>query len=147
MYKDTKEAAASGKKFDYVLCANKALLDSTPSLAEHLAPVISDNTAIVLLQNGVGNEEPLHAAFPNTPVLSAVVWTGAKVLPTGADGIPTIQQFSAEGLTIGVDYTKNSDREAEKKKLLQLTGWLESAGSAVVVTDDIQTERWIKVVW
>lgn len=128
------------------MCANKALLDAKPSLADQLAPVVSDETSIVLLQNGVGNEVPLHEAFPSTTIISAVVWTGAKVLPD-QDGVPTMQQFAAEGLTIGVDYTPTSDREAERARLLRLTGWLESVGGECNVTDDIQSERWVKVVW
>lgn len=146
MYKYTKDAAASGKTFDYVLCANKAFLDSTPSLADILRPVISENTSIVLLQNGAGNEEPLHAAFPDTTIISAVVWTGGRVLPT-ENGVATLQQFAAEGLTIGVDYRPTADRAADRKKLETLTGWLQAAGGECTLTDDIQSERWIKLIW
>ena len=58
-----------------VVCSNKALLDAKPSLSDILQPVVTDGTAIVLLQNGVGVEEPLHEAFPNNTVLSACVGT------------------------------------------------------------------------
>jgi len=146
VYKDTKDAAASGKKFDYVLCANKAFLDSTPSLADTLRPVVSENTSIVLLQNGAGNEDPLHAAFPATTIISAVVWTGARVLPA-ENGVATLQQFASEALTIGVDYTPTSDRVADRAKLERLTGWLTSAGGDCTLTEDIQSERWIKLIW
>lgn len=145
MFRDAKEAAASGE-FDYVLCANKALLDAKPPLAEILAPVITSNTAIVLLQNGVGNEEPLHAAFPNTTIISAVVWTGGKALPD-EDGVAGVAQFARESLTIGVDYSKNLSREEEEHKLQVLCGLLADGNSDAVQTKDIQTERWIKVIW
>jgi ketopantoate reductase len=146
VYKTTQDAADSGTTFDYILCANKAFLDAVPSLADILRPVVSANTAIVLLQNGAGAEAPLHAAFPDTTIISAVVWTGAKVLPT-ENGVATLQQFASEGLTIGVDYTPTSDRDADRKKLTTLTGWLEKAGGECTTTEDIQTDRWVKLVW
>jgi 2-dehydropantoate 2-reductase len=145
VYRDTAEAAAS-ESFDYVLCASKAFLDAVPSLSEQLAPVVGPGTTIVLLQNGAGNEAPLHASFPSTPIISAVVWTGAKALPD-TDGVPTFAQFAAEGLTIGVDYTPQSDRKADGERLRALTGWFEAAGGGCTLTEDIQTERWIKLVW
>ncbi|WOO85137.1 Putative 2-dehydropantoate 2-reductase [Vanrija pseudolonga] len=148
VYRDTKEAAASGKVFDYVLCANKALLDAKPSLAETLAPVITPNvTSIVLLQNGVGAEAPLHAAFPNTTIISAVVWTGAKVLPASEAGVPRVQQFAREQLTIGVDATPGLDAAVERARLARLVEVLQKGGGTCEVVDDIQSARWIKVVW
>lgn len=56
-----------------VLCSNKALLDAIPSLSDSVRPVISSETSIVLFQNGVGAEEPLHKAFPQNTIISAVV--------------------------------------------------------------------------
>lgn len=100
VYKDCEEAAQSGVSFDYgkcpfsgfslprtpsssltwilyilltVLCSNKALLDAKPSLAETIRPVVKEGTSIVLLQNGVGAEEPLHQAFERNTIVSAVV--------------------------------------------------------------------------
>lgn len=146
MFRDTKEAAASGS-FDYVLCANKALLDAKPSLAELISPVIGPETAIVLLQNGVGNEVPLHAAFPKNTILSAVVWTGGRVVPT-TDGSVEVAQFAREGLTIGVDHAEGADPEQEKAQLDRFVDILHKGGSTdTVTTDDIQSARWVKVIW
>ncbi|WWD16890.1 hypothetical protein CI109_101322 [Kwoniella shandongensis] len=144
VWKSTEEAAASGTKFSYVLCANKALLDAKPSLSDHLRPIITPSlTSIVLLQNGVGAEEPLHASFPDTTIISAVVWTGGKPLPSG-DGV---EQFNREGLTIGVDYKPDGDKAAEDAKLEKLVGWLQKGKGECTVTKDVQSERWIKVIW
>lgn len=147
MYKDTKDAAASGKVFDYIFCANKALLDAVPSLSDQLAPIVTpERTSIILLQNGVGAEAPLHKAFPQTTVISAVVWTGGKVLPS-EDGVTTMQQFNREGLTIGVDYKEGGDRAAERKRLDDVVAILEKGGGSCTPTDDIQSARWVKVIW
>lgn len=64
-----------------VICANKALLDSHPSLSDQLSPLIRDRNepSIVLFQNGVGAEEPLHVSFPGTTVISACVSPRGRV--------------------------------------------------------------------
>jgi 2-dehydropantoate 2-reductase len=129
-----------------VLCANKALLDAKPSLADQLRPIISPSTSIVLLQNGVGAEDPLHTAFPENTIISAVVWTGGKTLPE-KDGKAGSEQFNAEGLTIGVDYREGGDKAEEDQKLQKLVGWLKAGKGDCTVTESIQTERWIKVIW
>ena len=56
-----------------VLCSNKALLDTIPSLSVSIRPVVRAGTCIALFQNGVGAEGPLHEAFPGNTVISAVV--------------------------------------------------------------------------
>jgi ketopantoate reductase len=130
-----------------VLCANKALLDATPSLSDHLRPVITPGlTAIVLLQNGVGAEAPLHSSFPDTTIISAVVWTGGKTLPE-ENGVAGVEQFNREGLTIGVDYRGNGNRAEEDAKLEKLVNWLSVGKGDCTVVQDIQSERWIKVIW
>lgn len=132
-----------------MLCANKALLDAKPSLSEQLRPIISPSTSIVLLQNGVGAEAPLHESFPENTIISAVVWTGGKPTPTTEDGQAGAEQFNREGLTIGVDYRSqdSSVKAEERAKLDKLVGWLEAGKGDCTVTDEIQTERWIKVIW
>lgn len=67
-----KSAAEAGEKFDFVVCAHKAVdQDSVPSQIE--AAVDEDRTTIVIIQNGVGNEEPFRNRFPRATILSCVV--------------------------------------------------------------------------
>lgn len=126
-----------------MLCANKALLGTVPSLSTLLHPVVSPSTTVVLLQNGVGAEVPLHESFPGNTILSAVVWTGGRPLPAG-DGV---EQFNEEGLTIGVHYRDGGVKEEEDRRLSELVGMLEGGGGSCTVTGDIQSQRWIKVIW
>ncbi|KAJ1323979.1 2-dehydropantoate 2-reductase [Microdochium nivale] len=73
------ESAATGTKFDYVVCCTKNIPDvAGPSVADLLSPYITPaHTAIVLIQNGINIEKPLVAAFPNNVVLSGVSLIGA----------------------------------------------------------------------
>ena len=57
--------------WDFLLVATKALPDvSDDSLL--LDGLVDDNTSIVLVQNGLGIEEPYQSRFPNATILSAV---------------------------------------------------------------------------
>jgi len=61
---------ASGH-YDYVVCAHKAIKhDEVP---EQLAPVVDSNTSLVIIQNGVGNEEPFRKTFPENTIITCVV--------------------------------------------------------------------------
>ena len=61
-----------------MVCTHKAVF-SDPPFTERLAPVISKDTVIVLIQNGVGIEEPFQARYPQNTVLSGVVSTSISV--------------------------------------------------------------------
>ncbi|RAL61434.1 hypothetical protein DID88_009364 [Monilinia fructigena] len=58
--------------YDYIVCSNKATDQET--VAKSLAPIISDDTSIVIIQNGVGNEDPFRALYPTPPSYPA--WPG-----------------------------------------------------------------------
>lgn len=103
---------------------------------------MSANTSIAILQNGVGAEAPLHAAFPSSTIISAVVWTGGKVLGDGH-----IEQFNRESLTIGVDWKEDAAKEDEQAKLDRLVAILRAGGGDCTVNPKIQEERWAKIMW
>jgi len=42
-------------------------------MSKTLASVVDDKTTIVIIQNGVGNEEPFRAAFPKASIILCVV--------------------------------------------------------------------------
>lgn len=57
---------------DYIVCAHKAI--DQEEVAVRLAPVVDqDRTTIVIIQNGVGNEEPFRKQFPKSSILTCVV--------------------------------------------------------------------------
>ncbi|PVH92236.1 2-dehydropantoate 2-reductase [Periconia macrospinosa] len=65
------EARSSGIQWDYIVVSTKALPDVSDDSAI-LEGLVSENTAIVLIQNGLGVEDPYAKRFPKTPILSAV---------------------------------------------------------------------------
>ena len=67
-----KTPAEAGQTYDYIVCAHKAIDQS--SAAQQIAPAVNpDKTSIVIIQNGVGNEDPFRKAFSKCSILSCVV--------------------------------------------------------------------------
>lgn len=56
---------------DYIVCAHKAI--DQDEVAALLQPAIDSRTTIVVIQNGVGNEEPFRKRFPDNPIITCVV--------------------------------------------------------------------------
>lgn len=55
----------------------------SPSASEQIAPAVSENTTIVIIQNGVGVDIEFRKRFPKNPILSGVTWVSASQPSTG----------------------------------------------------------------
>lgn len=74
-----KTVQEAGSKFDYIVCAHKAL--DQASVPKQIEPGVDPaRTTIAIIQNGVGNEEPFRNAFPSTTILSCVVRTSSPLV-------------------------------------------------------------------
>lgn len=71
-----EEARKANVKWDYLLVSTKALPDVSDDSAL-LEGLVSNDTSIVLVQNGLGVEEPYKKRFPKTAILSAVTIASA----------------------------------------------------------------------
>jgi len=65
------EARKSGITWDYIVVSTKALPDVSDDSAI-LEGLVGDKTAIVLIQNGLGVEDPYAKRFPHAAICSAV---------------------------------------------------------------------------
>ncbi|KAJ7812898.1 ketopantoate reductase PanE/ApbA C terminal-domain-containing protein [Mycena leptocephala] len=149
VYSDCEEAANSGLSFSHgqiffsVICANKAILDSTPSFEEMIRPVIGPDTVIVLIQNGIGQEEPLRKAFRKTTIITSTVWTGARIVDIGV-----VQVFTrSDSLVIGVDWNPDIPRAQQQAQIDVFADILTKSNASVTVKEDVQLDRYIKVIW
>ena len=70
------EARKAGIKWDYLLVSTKALPDVSDD-STLLEGLVDDQTSIVLVQNGLGIEQPYQSRFPEASVLSAVTIASA----------------------------------------------------------------------
>ncbi|KAL4800800.1 ketopantoate reductase PanE/ApbA-domain-containing protein [Aspergillus venezuelensis] len=131
---------ATGTKFAYIVCAHKAV-DPAGSIIP-LDPVVTKDSTIVVLQNGVGNEEPFRQRWPGVTVISGVVWVGASQPSPGV-----ITHNTSEMTELGLYPNPSLPFELEEERLEMFTALLTAGGTHHRVHSDIQPRRWEKVVW
>jgi 2-dehydropantoate 2-reductase len=128
------DSAASSGRADLVLVCVKT--QQLAAILEDLAAAVGNETVIVPLQNGVEADDQLAARFPNAVVLAAVVYVGATL---DAPGVVTHVASGA----IGIGARKESDAAV----LSHVRDTLAKTGQPVHIADDIQRERWHKLMW
>ncbi|KAI8370341.1 2-dehydropantoate 2-reductase [Radiomyces spectabilis] len=134
----SEAAAASEEPFDYILVTLKALPE-VYNVAELIAPAVSPTTTIVLLQNGLGIEEPITTAFPKNPIVSIVAYIGTSQVEPGV-----IRMGGGESLVIGRYNAAPVDSEQQREKFI---GLLEKGNVEVQKVDDVERVRWQKLFW
>ncbi|EKD14837.1 uncharacterized protein L3040_003944 [Drepanopeziza brunnea f. sp. 'multigermtubi'] len=132
---DDAAALNADNPFDYVIVCSKAL-PTIPSTAELIKPAVSSRTTIVLIQNGIAIEEPYAKLFPDNPLLSTVVYLPVTQISPGI-----VQHKEVELLHIGA-YPASSGTESAQK----LADLLKAAGATAEVHEDVQFERWSKLL-
>jgi 2-dehydropantoate 2-reductase len=122
--------------FDYVICAAKA---TDSSLTSSLAPAVSAKTALVSVQNGVGVEAPLHRAFSNNTILSAVCYISCTQPAPGH--INQVSNIRPHAFHIG---TYSSPPSSPNLDVLKDFVALDPKFKHI---DNVQAERWTKQIF
>lgn len=140
VFRTVAEAAEAnpGRPFDYILVSSKALT-TTPSTAEIIKPAVSEGTTIVLIQNGIAIEDEYAKLFPKSPLLSTVVYLPATQVTPGV-----IQHKEVELLHVGTYPAKSTQIAKDSAKVF--VDLLGSAGATAKLHDDVQFERWSKLL-
>ena len=129
-----RRAAEDGPPPDYILVALKVLPGVDP--VEIIRDAVGPETAIILVQNGIGIDEPVAAAFPRNEVIGAVAF-----IAVSRTGPGRILHADYGRLVLGRFPAGTSTRVQRLAELFQ------AAGVPCEVTDDIVTARWRKLVW
>lgn len=135
-----ESAAETGRVFDYIVCAHKAINpDAIPKLFK---AVTNDATTFVIIQNGVGNEDPFHKLYPHNSIISCVTWVGATQVSPGL-----IKHTKSEDMQIGLFANADLDPQSEKTRLDTFASLLRNGGTVFQIEANVQIQRWSKVVW
>ena len=105
-------------------------------LPEMLAPLVRDRTVVLLMQNGLGAEEEVAAAFPG-----AKVGGGMCYLCSNRVGPGHIHHVDYGQVTFGA-HSPGMDAEIES-----IMGDFARADVPVEKSPDLRTGRWMKLVW
>lgn len=143
-------ATSSGAKRDwhYIFVTTKALPDISDD-SSIIEPLVGPKSCIVLIQNGVGVEEPFRKRFPNNPIVSAVTVVSAEQTSPG-----TIRQNRWTRISIGpyTDGLASKDSELGRRGTESTEAlcrwWTDLGGIKDVDPHDevgLQTVRWHKL--
>jgi len=134
VFRSTAEFAGSAAPPDVVLVALKVLPDiDLPAL---LRPVVGEQTAVFLLQNGIDIEPPVQQAFPGRVVISGLAFTCINRI-----GPAHVQHIDYGRVTLGV-YPRGRSPVADR-----LAAMFAQSGVPVQVSDNIVRDRWGKLLW
>jgi 2-dehydropantoate 2-reductase len=132
------ECVTAEEPFDYILVTLKALPECY-NVAEIIAPAVSENTTVVLIQNGLGVEEPITDRFPNNPIISIVAYIG-----TFQDEPGKITMVGKESLIVGKYLAAKRDSDKQRAEFVEL---LKKGDVDVQIVEDVEKVRWQKLFW
>lgn len=119
---------------DVVLIGLKATAnDAFPKL---LPPLVRPNTAIVTLQNGLGNEEQLAKIFPPSQILGGLCFVCLNRLEPG------VIQHSAHGRIVLGEFSGWPEPRTH-----DIASAIRHSGVPCEVTDNLRRAHWQKLVW
>jgi 2-dehydropantoate 2-reductase len=104
--------------------------------AEMIAPLLGENSQILTLQNGLGNEESLAELFGAARIIGGVAFLCSN---RGEPGV--VHHLGAGRIILGEFQRLDRDR------LDQLVRLFQQAGVDCKATDDLKRARWEKLVW
>jgi len=104
--------------------------------AKLLPPLVSKHTAIVTLQNGLGNEEALAKLFPVEQILGGLCFVGLNRTAPG-----TIHHLG-EGMILLGEFQRWPEPRTH-----DIASMFRHAGVVCKVTDHLVRARWEKLVW
>lgn len=141
--RDINEAVQHGP-YDFIVVCSKTFPGTTPSLADQIRAAMSQETAVVLVQNGIEIERDVSDAFPHNPLLSTVVYLPSTQTSPGVIDYGYAQNETLNLLEIGT-YPSNApaSHKAAADRLAEL---VTTGGGVAKVFDDVQTQRWSKLV-
>jgi 2-dehydropantoate 2-reductase len=126
--------AAEAGQCDLVLVCVKT--HQTAAILDDLSSAVAQDTVLVTFQNGVESDEVLAERFGRGRVLPAVVYVGATVEEPGV-----VRHAAPAKVSLGARPGFDPARVAGVRDVLA------ASGQPVQISDDIQRERWRKLIW
>jgi len=130
---------------DLVIVGLKTI--SNHHLIKLVTPLVGEKTAILTLQNGLGNEELLAEAFGTERVLGGVAFLCSN------RGEPGIVHHLGEGKIILGEFSGGLSQRSQKlaemlsQRSQKLAEMFQAAGITCTAVSDLRRARWEKLVW
>ena len=149
-FSSSEEARRCGPIYDYLLVATKALPDVSDD-STLLEGLIGPSTSIVLVQNGLGIEEPYRRRFPGAPIISATTIASVAQPNHGVIRHNRWTRISLGPYLSATDRATTTSSDGDEFAIRQTTRFVELLKAGGIKDaeeyshDDMQTLRWHKV--
>lgn len=130
------EVAAKSGPYDFVIVATKCIPE-VQRTEDIIRPLVNPGCAIVVIQNGVGNEEPIMTAFPESYVIGGVTLMGSA----------NHGGCVAQTLTDKVDFGTLDKRPQAIEKTQEFVNLYNLSRGKASLHKDIAYRRWCKLVY
>ncbi|RYC78249.1 hypothetical protein BFJ63_vAg18877 [Fusarium oxysporum f. sp. narcissi] len=135
------EAVQDDQRFDFVIMATKSLPSTSGALVSAISPALKHKeTALIIMSNGIGVEDVYHSAFPQNTILSAVTY-----MPTVQVAPGVVLHQEIERLHVGT-YPSCTETLFQRETLDVFAEAIKRGGGTCIVHEDVQAERWKKLV-
>lgn len=134
------ESAKEYGPFDYIVVVTKSLPDIT-NMVDVIAPAVTSETAIVLIQNGIHIEEAYMERFPKNTVLSGVSMIGSS----NKNGC--INHETTDFLRVGVFPNENVPKDKQDSICQKFVQIYNTGKNECVFDENVKFSRWRKLIY
>lgn len=130
--------------FDYVVLTTKNIPDGSMTCEDIIRPAVSESTVIVLVQNGVGIDEPMREVFPNNILILGILLIGSTIAGTVVDNMYKDQLIVSPFNGPGQNHEEAMTKVSEFAELYRNA---DPEVNSVKIEECSKRSRWEKLVY
>lgn len=134
------EAVEKYGPFEYIVITTKNIPDISP-VVDMLDDCYSDDSTIVLIQNGIGIEIPIYKKYPKATVISGVTLIGTTLYET------TVKHVARDIIKFGPFINYNLSKESQIAKCKKFVELYSNENNSTEYEEDVKLTRWRKLVY
>ena len=140
VFKSAEDAVADRGVFDYIVFTTKNIPDVFP-IEKIIEKVYNKDTAIVLLENGVGIERSVFKAFPDATCISGVTMISSTLYGN------TVRHVGKDSVSFGPFINSAIDRDAQVTKAKKFAKLYHNEHNQAKYDENVKYTRWRKLIY
>lgn len=140
VFKCVEDAIASQGVFDYIVITTKNIPDVSP-VEKMIEKGYNKDTAIVLLENGVGIERSMFKAYPDATVISGVTMISSTLYGN------VIKHVGTDSISFGPFINESIDKEVQITKAKKFVDLYHNDKNNAKYDENVKYIRWRKLVY
>lgn len=147
--KNVEQAFKDHGEYDYIVLTTKNIPDGGLTCEEIIKPAVTGKTTIILIQNGIEIEKPMHEMYPKNIILSGVQHIGSTNIDC------KVTNKGKDSLFLGVfDYPKHPNLEEYQARALEAANKFQQMYqnkdpfvNLCVIDKNVKQTRWEKLLY